>query len=125
EERFSDETNDLGAHNAIAVNEPRYRQSHNAVLRGDASIGIHEDGEGSAVVTRKPAHAVEVLFNVHAKDYQAPVPFAVIGFRELGKLTPTRRTPGGPEIEDHGLAAEITQPNDLAVDVLQSKVGRG
>jgi hypothetical protein len=71
-------------------------------------------------IDRLPA----VIVHRDAEDFEASVFVFTLELREPRDLDHARATPGCPKIEQHHLATIIGKVNQLAVRVLQSKIGR-
>jgi hypothetical protein len=54
-----------------------------------------------------------------AEDLEAFVGVLRVGLHHERELLPAGRTPGGPEVDEHGLPAQLRELHGLAIDGLQ------
>ena len=65
-----------------------------------------------------------VIVHGDADDLQSLGTVALLEVDEPGDLLFARRTPGGPEVEHHGLAAQVAKLHRVPLKIGQHKVGR-
>jgi hypothetical protein len=124
----------------LAVVESRRQAFDDVPLRGNQHVegeqlGPVEPGEvgvangdrvGDALVAG-PLRQLVGLLGVDGHCQQLHPVLAVLGIEgvQLGNLEHAGRAPGRPEVEQHGLAAQVGERDGRAVDPHQLEVGRG
>jgi hypothetical protein len=114
---------------AVTVDNVGFRDHGGAVGNGDWGFlvsggGIAIGGERDALVEKELLVGCVVFVGRYAHDHRVPRSNVLLKPVEGGCFLDARRAPGGPEIEDDNLAAEIGEVSGLA-GKLQGKIAGG
>jgi hypothetical protein len=112
---------------SLAIDDDGRGDSLDAELAADRTVGVEGHGEGVAVVVEELLRHQAILAEVDGEDAQAAfLQAGVLGdLLEVGQGLAAGRAPGGPEIEHHGAAFQVGQPDFVARDRVQFEPGAG
>ena len=112
-------------HDAVAVDVERGGQIVDAaVLVGDLLLA-DEDGIVDGVFGGELHHILRVaIIHGDADDLQSLAAVALLQLDEPGNLLLAGRAPGGPEVEHHGLAAQIAELHGVSLEIGEHEVRR-
>src|SRR3972149_6055556 len=96
-----------------------------AVGGRDGSVEIEEDARRDLVRLDPPARRLPALLDVDEEDAESPRAELLLHLLDRrGQLPRAERSPGGPEVEEDGLAPVFVERDLLAVQALEPEGGR-
>ena len=104
----------LASHNAIAVDDVSLGKLERAVESVALLIRITDRHKVDLILFKKLVISIGVDINAHSDHRHTFIAKPLLELDEGRHFLYTRRTPGGPEIQDHGLAMKIAEI-DLAI----------
>src|SRR5271155_5121679 len=98
---------DFAVDAAVAIDDVGFRVHGGAVVEGDLLGGVTEGGEGEGGGFEEVVVGGGVVVHADADDGGAEWGDALLEGVEGGGFIDAGRAPGGPEIQQHDLAAEV------------------
>jgi hypothetical protein len=109
---------------SVAVNDVGLGKFERAETRGQRLLGVARDREGQVIVRDELFERRGVFIHADADHGDALRPGFEGEFFQAGRFFDARRTPGGPEIQDHNLPAVIRQRQRTAIESGNRKLRR-
>ena len=102
---------ELAAEEAVLVDDVGLGDLGSAVELVDAAVGVSDGGDLDVVIGEEAT--VDVVRLVHGDTDDGEVGHLLVEFEEARKFFDAGRAPGGPEIEDDGFAAKLSEVDGL------------
>ena len=105
----------LSLNHPFAIYEKAGGDAPYVVSLGHSTVFIQQNGERQALSLSENLHNFPPFTDIHRQDGETLVFVLLVSLLQSGPLCTAVRSPGGPEIEKHDLASQLTQSHLVAV----------
>jgi len=113
---------EYAAHNSAPVDEVGGGQSQDAVAVAYFAVSVNRDREFHPEFLCERTNDAFPLLQIDAKYDQSAVSIGVVCINQLRDFLAARLAPGGPEVDDHRLSAQVAEAHLASVEGLQEEV---